>query len=77
MEHFLGVHCSVSGGLENAFGEANGLHIDVMQVFTRNQRQWNAKPISDEETHCLPGHLEIQPDKSGLFSLLLPNKLGR
>ncbi len=49
MEHFLGVHCSVSGGLENAFGEANGLHIDVMQVFTRNQRQWNAKPISDEE----------------------------
>ena len=49
MDHFLGVHCSVSGGLENAFVEANGLDIDVMQVFTRNQRQWNAKPISDEE----------------------------
>ncbi|MGR6087032.1 MAG: deoxyribonuclease IV [Arcticibacter sp.] len=49
MDHFLGAHCSVSGGLENAFVEANGLDIDVMQVFTRNQRQWNAKPISDEE----------------------------
>lgn len=49
MEHFLGVHCSVSGGLENAFDEANGLGIDVMQVFTRNQRQWNTKPISEEE----------------------------
>ncbi|MFM7902341.1 MAG: TIM barrel protein, partial [Bacteroidota bacterium] len=49
MEHFLGVHCSVSGGLENAFAEADGLGIDVMQVFTRNQRQWNAKPISEEE----------------------------
>lgn len=45
----LGVHCSVSGGLENSFTEAEGLGIDVMQIFTRNQRQWNAKPISAEE----------------------------
>ena len=45
----LGVHCSVSGGLEKAFDEAHELGIDTMQVFTRNQRQWKAKPISDEE----------------------------
>lgn len=45
----LGVHCSVSGGLEKAFDEANTLGIDAMQVFTRNQRQWSAKPVSDEE----------------------------
>lgn len=45
----LGVHCSVSGGLENAFDEAKTLETDVMQIFTRNQRQWNAKPIGDEE----------------------------
>ena len=45
----LGVHCSVSGGLENAFTEATTLGIDTMQIFTRNQRQWNAKPVSDEE----------------------------
>lgn len=49
MGFMLGVHCSVSGGLENAFSEASTLDIDVMQIFTRNQRQWNAKPISDEE----------------------------
>lgn len=45
----LGVHCSVAGGLENAFTEAARLGIDTMQIFTRNQRQWKAKPISEEE----------------------------
>jgi deoxyribonuclease-4 len=51
----LGVHCSVSGGLENAFTEANTLGIDAMQVFTRNQRQWKAKPISDDEEKAFKG----------------------
>ena len=46
---FLGVHCSVSGGLEKSFEEASVLKTDVMQIFTRNQRKWNAKPISAEE----------------------------
>lgn len=45
----LGVHCSVAGGLENAFGEATSLGTDVMQIFTRNQRQWKAKPIDASE----------------------------
>jgi deoxyribonuclease-4 len=45
----LGVHCSVAGGLENAFTEATALGIDAMQVFTRNQRQWKAKPVSKDE----------------------------
>ena len=45
----LGVHCSVSGGLENAFDEADALGIDTFQIFTRNQRQWKAKPLGEEE----------------------------
>lgn len=45
----LGVHCSVSGGLEHAFDEARTLNLDTFQVFTRNQRQWKAKPISEDE----------------------------
>lgn len=45
----LGVHCSVGGGLQNAFDEADLLGIDVFQIFTRNQRQWNSKIISEEE----------------------------
>ncbi|MFM7080231.1 MAG: deoxyribonuclease IV [Bacteroidota bacterium] len=49
MGYMLGVHCSVSGGLENAFDEAKTLDTDVMQIFTRNQRQWSAKPIGPDE----------------------------
>ncbi len=45
----LGVHCSVSGGLEKAFDEARQLDIDTFQIFTRNQRQWRANPISNQE----------------------------
>jgi deoxyribonuclease IV len=45
----LGVHCSVSGGLENSFTEAQRLGIDAMQIFSRNQRQWAAKPVSPQE----------------------------
>ncbi len=45
----LGVHCSVSGGLEKAFTEAKKLDIDTFQIFTRNQRQWKAKPITKKE----------------------------
>ncbi len=46
----LGVHCSVSGGLDKAFDEAKHLGIDTFQIFTRNQRQWKAKPISTDES---------------------------
>ena len=45
----LGVHCSVAGGLLNAFTEAAQLGIDTFQMFTQNQRQWGNKVITDSE----------------------------
>ncbi len=45
----LGVHCSIKGGLHNAFYEAESLGIDTFQVFTKNQRQWKEKIIDTEE----------------------------
>ncbi len=47
--NLLGVHCSISGGVENAFTEAENLSINTFQIFTRNQRQWKTKPIADDE----------------------------
>jgi deoxyribonuclease-4 len=44
----LGVHCSVSGGLTNAFVEAKKLGINTFQIFTQNQRQWLNKKIDNE-----------------------------
>jgi deoxyribonuclease-4 len=64
----LGVHCSVSGGLENAFQEAAILGIDVFQVFTRNQRQWKAKPISDEEKQLFSAAWKEHPEIKAIFS---------
>ena len=45
----LGVHCSISGGLQTAFHEAWFLGIDTFQIFTKNQRQWQEKTINTGE----------------------------
>jgi deoxyribonuclease-4 len=46
---FLGAHESVSKGLHFAFDRIDHVGGDALQIFTRNQRQWNPKPLSDEE----------------------------
>jgi deoxyribonuclease-4 len=45
----IGSHCSIAGGLERAIAEARALELDCVQVFTRNQRQWKAPPLSAEQ----------------------------
>jgi deoxyribonuclease-4 len=45
----LGAHVSVAGGLHLGPVEGKSIGAQVIQVFTRNQRQWAAKPVSDEE----------------------------
>lgn len=45
----LGVHCSIAGGYENAIKEAEELGIDTFQIFTKNQRQWKERIVTEEE----------------------------
>ncbi|HET6245351.1 MAG: deoxyribonuclease IV [Bacteroidetes bacterium] len=45
----LGVHCSIAGGYENAFLESKRLGINTFQIFTKNQRQWREREISETE----------------------------
>ncbi len=45
----IGAHMSVSGGLELAFERIRRVGGKALQIFTRNQRQWTAKPVSEEE----------------------------
>jgi deoxyribonuclease-4 len=40
---------SSSGGLHEAFKRGEDAGCDSMLVFTKSNRQWNAKPITDEE----------------------------
>ena len=44
----LGVHESISGGLEQAVLAASESGFDCVQLFSKNSNQWKAKPISAE-----------------------------
>ena len=40
-----GSHLSIAGGMENAIAKATELGLTSLQVFTKNQQQWNVKPL--------------------------------
>lgn len=46
---FLGAHESVAGGLCKVFDRIDSVGGEALQVFTRNQRQWNPQPLSNDE----------------------------
>jgi len=46
---YLGAHESVSQGLHLAFDRIDQVGGEALQIFTRNQRQWNPKPLSEDE----------------------------
>jgi len=45
----LGVHLSVAGGLENVLHSAVQVGCDCVQIFVKNQRQWRAPPLRNEQ----------------------------
>lgn len=45
----LGAHMSIAGGYYKAVDAAAALDMDVVQLFTKNNNQWAAKPITPAE----------------------------
>ena len=45
----LGSHMSIAGGYYKAVDAAAAVGCDVVQVFTKNNNQWNAKPLTDAD----------------------------
>jgi deoxyribonuclease IV len=45
----IGSHLSTAGSLRAAIDEAVGFRFGAVQIFTRNQRQWVAKPLEKSE----------------------------
>lgn len=45
----LGAHNSIAGGLHNAVEECQQIGGQTMQIFCKNQRQWKAKPLEEEQ----------------------------
>ncbi len=44
----FGSHLSIAGSMVNALGEASRLGLETVQVFTKNQQQWKAKPLDKQ-----------------------------
>ncbi len=80
----VGAHVSASGGVENAPLNAKEIGAKAFALFTKNQRQWKAKPFTDsnierfrqncEDVGYLPEH--ILPHDSYLINLGHPEKEG-
>jgi len=79
---YVGPHVSAAGGVENAPLNAHKLGAGGFGLFTKNQRQWKAKPLSDEniaafkencEKHGYKPH-QILPHDSYLINLGHPDK---
>jgi deoxyribonuclease-4 len=45
---YVGAHVSAAGGVENAVINAKKIGADGFALFTKNQRQWFAKPLSEK-----------------------------
>ncbi len=45
----LGAHMSIAGGLEQAIISGSSIGCTTIQLFTKSNRQWNAKPLTDDQ----------------------------
>jgi len=63
MSKFVGAHVSASGGVDNAPLNAMAIGAKAFAVFTKNQRQWVAKPLEIKTIDAFHENLE----KSGIL----------
>lgn len=55
---YVGAHVSIAGGVENAPLNAERIGARAFAMFTKNQRQWQAKPLSAESVRAFGENLE-------------------
>lgn len=51
----IGAHVSTAGGVQNAPENGEAIAAETIQVFSKNQRQWKAKPYTDEQVDDFRG----------------------
>ncbi len=56
---YIGAHVSASGGVFNAPLNAKAIGAKAFALFTKNQRQWSAKPLDDKTIDLFKKNLEI------------------
>ncbi len=55
---YIGAHVSAAGGVENAPLNAHQIGATAFGVFTKNQRQWEAKPLTRESIRAFRENCE-------------------
>tara|TARA_R110000850_G_scaffold62955_7_gene142688 strand:- start:592 stop:1449 length:858 start_codon:yes stop_codon:yes gene_type:complete len=81
---YLGAHVSAAGGADQAVHRAVEIGANAFALFTKNQRQWQGKPLSDEAIQafreaCAEHHFapeQILPHDSYLINLGHPEQEG-
>jgi deoxyribonuclease-4 len=81
---YIGAHVSAAGGVENAPLNAHKIKAKAFALFTKNQRQWKAKPLSAESIVAFKDNCRIKgfdpqhilPHDSYLINLGHPEKAG-
>lgn len=81
---FIGAHVSTTGGVENAPLAAHAIGATAFALFTKNQRQWVSKPLTDESISKFKENCEksgytadhILPHDSYLINLGHPESEG-
>ena len=79
---YIGAHVSAAGGVENAPANANRIGANAFALFTKNQRQWVAKPLTADSIIVFKENCEkynykpeqILPHDSYLINLGHPEK---
>ncbi|MGM0593355.1 MAG: deoxyribonuclease IV [Pseudomonadota bacterium] len=79
---YIGAHVSAAGGVQNAPLNAEKIGAKAFALFTKNQRQWKAKPLDEETIHAFKQNLEkvgispaqVLPHDSYLINLGHPEK---
>jgi deoxyribonuclease-4 len=53
----FGAHMSIAGGFDKAVDRAEQAGCDSLQIFTKNNNQWRAKPIDDDQVEKFEARL--------------------
>jgi deoxyribonuclease-4 len=66
----LGAHESIAGGLVNAFDRGHTATCEAIQIFTKSNRQWKAKPLSEEEVAAWRERQAAEEEAGGIFPVV-------
>ena len=81
---FVGAHVSAAGGVQNAPLNARRIGARAFALFTKNQRQWQANPLTQADTAAFQHNLSevgiapehVLPHDSYLINLAHPDAAG-